>query len=195
MQEQRVQNNNCNVNPYFKGNVSPEFVEYVNAIRKDCLKITHKDRDVFLINKIADNIIDYSNEVTNEFFHPDSVISIDSTYAENNDTIVILNNLISNFVAGVRYVHKYVSPIRKLRTMRYYTLGRGELFPAALTRENLLIQDLVYYGSPKGKELAKKMLEWRHENNNLDYSKLNSRHYKDTLYFPEDRYNELMSLL
>lgn len=70
------------------GTVSPEFVQYVNELRQDCLETATK-RKAERINKTCDRILKKSTEVMEKCFHPLSVLTINTNKYENCDVIEV----------------------------------------------------------------------------------------------------------
>ena len=82
----RIQNNSTmiqysnkrNHSPKFNGTVSPEFVNYINELRTDCLN-SKPESCATLINNICDGILNRTKSVMEKCFHPLSVLSIDTS--------------------------------------------------------------------------------------------------------------------
>ena len=134
MQIQRIQNSNYNINRTislnFTGNVSHEFVQYVNELRKDCLEFAHKQSPTE-INNICDNILGRANIIMKKCFHPSSILSIDKTMVKENDTIIIQNSILTKYIlksslGAAGYLYKGThEPTKRLNNLKSCINGHG----------------------------------------------------------------------
>ena len=176
MQIQRIQNSNYNMNrtpcPNFKGEVSHEFVRYVNELRKDCLEFVH-EQSPSEINNICDSILDRANIIMEKCFHPSSVLSIDKTRVKGNDTIIIPNNIFTKYIldplpAPAGYLNKKGLPTKRLDNLTSLINGHHSWssFLEAYSSVALSLYDTVcilenYADDNCDKEvLLKNILDW-----------------------------------
>ena len=88
MQVQSITANQNNYKIRFRGTVSPEFVQYVNELRQDCLETATKS-SAEKINKACDRILKTSTEVMEKCFHPLSVLTINYDEHQKCDAIQV----------------------------------------------------------------------------------------------------------
>lgn len=146
--------NNYNTNKTgisnFKGNVSPEFIQYVDTLRKDCFKTMPQYN--MKINNICNSIIEQANTVMEKCFHSLSVLSIDKTRVKEADTIIIPNGIITKYTLNLlpdaaSYVNKEsLEPIQRLRQLQICINGNDKHYSSfleAFSQNIITLNDIV----------------------------------------------------
>lgn len=166
--EQNTYKNNTN----FKGMVSPEFIQYVNEIREDCL-LTCTAQSSELLNNVCDNIINKSRIVMEKCFHPSSFLSVDTSgkiYGENNDVLFIQNKIVNKLIGpdydqGFLSPRGYKPPRARLNELLNWIYGMGNKFFHEAFCKNLFKIDahIDEYNIETATEI-KDILEWGRNN-------------------------------
>lgn len=155
MKVQNIRNNNnfClnkgNYSPNFKGTVSPEFVQYVNEIRKDCLNTESGKKCTTLINNVCDGILEWARNVMGKCFQPKSFLSVVSLNEEPYDTCdnLLVQNETMNKHLSPAYDQGFVArkghdkPMRRLKELQFWIKGKDgwSLFSEAYGKNFVLI--------------------------------------------------------
>jgi len=129
---QNCQNKACFNKANFKGTVSPEFVQYVNEIRKDCLNTESGKKYPTLINNVCDGILERAKNVMEKCFQPKSSLSVVSLNEEPYDTcdIIFVQNDTMNKHLGPAYDQGFVGrkewfkPMSRLKELQYWIKGK-----------------------------------------------------------------------
>ena len=143
-----VQNRDTNIKqkPSFKGTVSPKFVNYVNALRDDCLVIASLN-DAPNINKICNNILAKSKRFMKDYFHVEAELSINTENEDNVDILTVANRVFKkifdkgNSTVSCGFIGKKdsESPIIRLKNLKFW-INDGLAFAEAFSKELMLIK-------------------------------------------------------
>jgi len=194
--------NKKNTCPQFKGTVSPEFVEYVDTLRGDCLD-TYPKQFSNSINNLCDNIMNNAQRVMQNCFPKESVLSVDATQSEVFDAITYSNKVIGKYIPGDLTLgslfkkHK-LTPIERLKDLHQIVFDKDR-FSDACNKDYAKIDAMTYEGADIfDKNFVKDfvnacipVVEFYHDNFNLyDSEMTDANHYNERT---QAEYAELLS--
>ncbi|MBQ6516106.1 hypothetical protein IJI31_02890 [bacterium] len=188
--------------PQFKGTVSPEFVEYVDTLRGDCLD-TYPKQFSDRINNLCDNIMNKAQRVMQNCFPPESVLSVDTNTDESYDTITYSNKVIKKYIPGdliLGELHKKHkdTPIERLKRLHQIVFDKDR-FSDACNKDYAKVDAMTYEGADIfDKNFVKDfvnacipIVEFYHDNFNLyDSEMTDANHYNERT---QAEYAELLS--
>ena len=150
---QYKKNNSTN----FKGSISPEFINYVEELRKDCLatvpEISHK-----LINNTCDGLKECSKTVMEKCFHPNSILTIEILPEGLCDILLVKNDIINKHIGtaddqGFLTKRGSLKPIKRLLELQDWIKGDwNQFFPEASGKIFFWIQTTMGYSKISCKE-------------------------------------------
>lgn len=171
--------NKRNYAPKFNGTVSPEFVNYINQLRADCLK-SKPESCATLINNICDGILNRTKSVMEKCFHPLSVLSIDTSGKINKiyDLFFVKNEIIhklTNYEPQQGFVLKKEcsTPMQRLLHIQRWIKGGSPFFNDVVNKNfHALITNLEYlmathYDNADTLKEILNLLEWDKEHMEL----------------------------
>ena len=187
--------NSC---PQFKGTVSPEFVQYVDALRSDCLD-TYPKQFSNSINNLCDNIMNKAQRIMKNCFPQESVLGVDTTKSKSLDAITYSNKVIKKYIPGdlilgVLYKKNEITPIERLKDLHQMVFDKDR-FSDACNKDYAKIDLMTYEGEGIFDKNCIKdcipVVEFYHDNFNLyDSEMTDANHYNERT---QTEYAELLS--
>lgn len=176
--------NNC---PQFKGTVSPEFLEYVNTLRCDCLD-TYPKQFSNSINNLCDNIVNKAQRVMKNCFPQESVLSVDTNNDKNFDVITYSNKVIKKYIPedlilGELHKKHKDTPIERLKRLHKIVFDKDR-FSDACNKDYAKVFLMTYEGEgifdKNSIQDCIPVVEFYHDNFNLYDSEItDANHYNE----------------
>jgi hypothetical protein len=207
MQIQNIQSNSVYTTKKgfnFKGSISPEFVNYVNEIREDCLHTVPKQSTQF-INNMIDGILEKSEIIMEKCFHPSSVLSIDKTQYEDIDRIIFPNYILDKYRSvqpntGFIGKKEQYSPLKRLKDLKFWT-SKNQVFAEGHAKDvhttackiDYIAGDSDYKNKKEAYSDFTQILQWWKQNIDTHKSEFPDSHYDENRY--KKVYNKLLNQL
>ena len=188
--------------PRFRGSVSKEFIDYVELVRKDCLRTVPAPCQN-LINNTCDHILTKAQRVMQNCFPSTSVLSVDTTTNPEYDFITYLNSVFHKLSPGVyngSYIYKDKKPVQKLKELQKSIIN-GYCFAGSCAKEfTRLFWPAHYYKNKKSNLKNPELLKFGTElcefwQNKIDLLKAETN-AKGYCNLPnQENYTELITML